>query len=136
MIVKSSNCFEDMTDALAKQALPARFLEAPDTKTLLDHLRAALPCGKSFTWQCFQHHHIPLEDAWRTISGWPGNRVFVVCLDLTEKRVLEIDKGWAPVFFDEYVYPTEDTYMVSEDLQHMMCFDHNYVVHTHALRVS
>jgi hypothetical protein len=126
MIEATSVCFQ----AFPRDAPWAKFLEPDRAASFRDHLQSALGEPKWFYYERFRNHELSKKDGLAEISMWPGGIVWVTFLDLTDPRVLRLQKAFLNQFFDEYIYPTEESYFISEDSARLMCFDHSDRVHS------
>ncbi len=125
MIRTKSNCFQ----ALPKDVPWAEFLPPDRAVSFREGLHSALGQPEWFYYQQFRTHGLSQEGGLAEISSWPGRNVWVAFLDLTDPRVLRLQKAYLSQFFDEYIYPTEESYFISEDGRRLVCFDHNDNVH-------
>lgn len=130
MIETTSNCLQ----AIPGDLRWASFEHADAAIAIRDRLHVALGQPKWFYYERFGLHGLRIEDGLAEVSSWSGSIVRVVFLDLTDPRVLRIDKAHLNEFFEEYVYPTEETYFVSENGLTIVCFDHNDGVHMAVLK--
>lgn len=129
MILETSKCFDDLR-SMAPDSVPGvRFVSRDLAGELLKTVKQRLGSETAFYWGMFARHGIPAEEAWNLAARWQGANVYACFLDYDEPDVAEIAKNRAAYFYDEIAYPTEDTYIVSEDLRRAICFDHNQVIH-------
>lgn len=118
--------FEEDSSAAA---LPARLLGADESKELYCHASSRLPLGADFRWQGFAALGLSREDAVKRIGGWPGDHVFALFLDNVDERVLPVPKAWFSEYLQNYVYPGDNTYILSADRRHCLCFDRHDACH-------
>jgi hypothetical protein len=126
-----SRCLEDWAERH-----PSAFLPAEQAAALRSGLRSRFEKRDSYAWEQFDRPALSEEEALEAVSRWPGECVLVAFLDLTDPRIAVIEKSRVGEFFDEFVYPSEDTYFVSEDRSRLVCLDHHQKGHAAALTPS
>lgn len=128
-IQTTSMGFDIFDEDSRSAALPAKWLGPDESKEVYRYAASRLPMKLEFCWESFPVLGLDQQEGLRRIAQWLGDHVFALCLDNVDERVLRIPKDWLGEYFENYVLPSDHTYILSSDRKHCICFDRHDVCH-------